>query len=75
MLLEGQQDDVMFAEQRFANPDKQPGVMFTNGTGTGKTYTGLGIIKRQVRMGKTAGIVLVPNNQTGSTRAAPTSAW
>lgn len=62
-LLEGQRDDVHFAEQRFANGDKQPGVMFTNGTGTGKTYSGLGIAKRFARQGKTEGVIVVPNNQ------------
>lgn len=64
-LLEGQRDDVAFAERRFeatAN-GKMPGVLFTNGTGTGKTFTGLGIIARQIRAGKTEGMIVVPNNQ------------
>jgi len=34
-LHEGQRSDVLFAEQRFAKPDGY-GVLFTNGTGTGK---------------------------------------
>jgi hypothetical protein len=62
-LLDGQRDDVHFAETRFANPDKGPGVLFTNGTGTGKTFTGLGIAKRFERMGKGNGIIVVPNNE------------
>lgn len=62
-LLEGQRDDVHFAETRFANPDKQPGVMLTNGTGTGKTFSGLGIAKRFERMGKGNGLIVVPNGQ------------
>lgn len=62
-LLEGQQSDVHFAETRFSDPTKQPGVMFTNGTGTGKTFTGLGIAKRFERMGKGNGIIIVPNNE------------
>jgi hypothetical protein len=62
-LLDGQRDDVHFAETRFANADKQPGVLFTNGTGTGKTFTGLGIAKRFERMGKGNGIIVVPNNE------------
>jgi hypothetical protein len=64
-LLEGQRDDVAFAEKRFAAADegKMPGVLFTNGTGTGKTFTGLGILARQIRAGNTEGIIVVPNNQ------------
>jgi hypothetical protein len=62
-LLDGQRDDVHFAETRFANGEKAPGVLFTNGTGTGKTFTGLGIVKRMERMGKGNGIIVVPNNQ------------
>lgn len=64
-LLDGQRDDVAFAEKRFAETanGKMPGVLFTNGTGTGKTFTGLGIIARQIRAGKTEGMILVPNNQ------------
>jgi len=50
-LTDGQQHDVEFAENRFAKPDGY-GVLFTNGTGTGKTYTSLGIVKRYARAGK-----------------------
>lgn len=62
-LLAPQRDDVHFAERRFdaTSQGKMPGVMFTNGTGTGKTATGAGIIARQVRAGKTEGIIVVPN--------------
>ena len=35
-LTDGQVKDVVFAEKRFAQP-KGNGVLFTNGTGTGKT--------------------------------------
>lgn len=46
-----QQDDVFKAETRmFVN--NKPGMLFTNGTGTGKTFTGLGIVKRFVEQGK-----------------------
>lgn len=62
-LLEGQRADVAFAEARFADANAMPGVLFTNGTGTGKTFSGLGIIARQIRAGKTEGMILVPNNQ------------
>lgn len=61
-LMDGQRDDVAFAEKRFATEGKMPGVLFTNGTGTGKTGTGAGIIARQIRAGKTEGLILVPNN-------------
>lgn len=62
-LLEPQRGDVHFAEKRFASAaeGKMPGVLFTNGTGTGKTATGAGIIARQIRAGKTEGIIVVPN--------------
>lgn len=56
-----QQDDVHFAEERFAKP-KGYGVLFTNGTGTGKTFTGLGAIKRFVRQGKDDVLVVAPND-------------
>ncbi|MEO6145565.1 MAG: DEAD/DEAH box helicase family protein, partial [Sulfuriferula sp.] len=39
------------------------GVLFTNGTGTGKTYLGLGIAKRMVRQGKSNGLIVVPNDK------------
>ena len=43
----------MKAEARFALPDGY-GMLFTNGTGTGKTFTGLELfIKRFVNNGKT----------------------
>ena len=59
-LLEGQQDDVAFAERRFALGQ---GVMFTNGTGTGKTLTGLGVVKRFARQGKPNTIVVAPTDK------------
>ncbi|MGD9171328.1 MAG: DEAD/DEAH box helicase family protein, partial [Candidatus Thiodiazotropha sp.] len=59
-LLPEQQDDVMFAERRFLS-GKEPGVLFTNGTGTGKTYTALGIIKRHMRdTGSNDVLIVVP---------------
>jgi ATP:corrinoid adenosyltransferase len=56
-LLQGQHQDVAFAEQRF---EKGAGVMFTNGTGTGKTGSGLGIVQRLVRAGKDNILIAVP---------------
>ncbi len=53
-----QRNDVLFAEERF---EKGSGVLFTNGTGTGKTFTGMGIIKRFVDAGKKNILVLTPS--------------
>ncbi|MGE8446461.1 MAG: PLxRFG domain-containing protein [Comamonas sp.] len=61
-LLPGQQDDVVKAEARFDKPDGY-GMLFTNGTGTGKTFTGLGVISRQVRQGKDNILVVVPDEK------------
>lgn len=58
-LTDGQADDVVFAEKRFSKPDGF-GVLFTNGTGTGKTFTGLGIARRMVDGGKDNILVLAP---------------
>lgn len=59
-LQPAQQDDVFKAEQRFAKPDGY-GMLFTNGTGTGKTFSGLGIVKRFVRAGKREVLIVVPD--------------
>ncbi len=59
-LTDGQRDDVLFAEQRFEKPDGY-GVLFTNGTGTGKTYTSLGVVKRFERAGRTNILIVVPS--------------
>ncbi|NML34506.1 LPD38 domain-containing protein [Paraburkholderia antibiotica] len=61
VLLPEQQDDVAKAERRFFRDD-QPGILFTNGTGTGKTYTGLGIAKRFDRLGKHNILFLAPTD-------------
>ncbi|RTL08766.1 MAG: hypothetical protein EKK62_05850, partial [Acidimicrobiia bacterium] len=68
-LLDGQRDDVLFAEERFAKPDGY-GVLFTNGTGTGKTFTSLGIAKRFERAGKRNILVVVPNQTLADDYAA-----
>lgn len=53
----------MFAERRFAKPDGY-GVLFTNGTGTGKTYTGLGVIYRMARQqGKRNILIVAPGDK------------
>ena len=59
-LQPGQQDDVFKAEQRFSKPGGY-GMLFTNGTGTGKTFSGLGIVKRFVRAGKRDVLIVVPD--------------
>ncbi|HHP0467290.1 TPA: LPD38 domain-containing protein [Vibrio harveyi] len=61
ILLPEQQEDVHFAEQRFAN--KGHGVHFANGTGTGKTFSGLGIVKRHQREGKNNILIVTPSNE------------
>jgi hypothetical protein len=68
----GQREDVNFAETRWAKPNGY-GVLFTNGTGTGKTYVGLGAIKRMVMQGKGNGIIVVPDDEVmkGWIRSAP----
>lgn len=60
MLFPEQHEDVRAAEERFAKADGH-GMLFTNGTGTGKTYSGLGIIKRFALAGKKQAIVIAPS--------------
>jgi len=62
LLLKSQQSDVLKAETRFAKPDGF-GMMFTNGTGTGKTYSGMGIVKRYVREGRDNILIVAPNQE------------
>lgn len=50
-----------FAEQRFSTGGR--GVLFTNGTGTGKTFTGLGIAKRKLKMGAKNILILTQSTQ------------
>ena len=61
-LMPEQQEDVLFAEQRLTLPDGR-GVLFTNGTGTGKTYSGIGIVKRYARQGKNNIIIVAPSDK------------
>jgi len=65
MLLPDQQGDVAFFERRLLN-NKGHGVLTTNGTGTGKTFSGLGLIKRYARMGRDNILIVVPNNKIAS---------
>lgn len=59
-LFPEQRADVAFAEQRFTEP-KGHGVLFTNGTGTGKTFTGGGIVKRFHDAGKDNILIVAPS--------------
>lgn len=63
-LLEGQQEDVHKAETRYAKPTGY-GLVLTNGTGTGKTFSGLGTIKRFERQGKKNVLIVVPDEKIG----------
>lgn len=75
ILLPAQQDDVRKAESRFfiETPteatgadaarlgDPKRGMLFTNGTGTGKTFTGLGLVKRFAMQGKGNVLIVAPS--------------
>ena len=67
-LLPEQQNDVLKAETQFFDPTHADdshgngrGILFTNGTGTGKTYTGLGIAKRFIKQGKGRVLIVTPS--------------
>lgn len=67
-LLPQQREDVRLAEVQFFDESHQDrehgngkGYLFTNGTGTGKTYTGLGIVKRFIKQGKGRILVVTPS--------------
>lgn len=60
-LLPTQQEDVTFAEKRFASGGK--GYLFTNSTGTGKTFVALGIIYRFLFEGKSNILIVVPTER------------
>ena len=69
-LLPQQQEDVLRAETQFFGEEHADiehaygkGYMFTNGTGTGKTYTGLGIAKRLVKQGKGRILIVTPSQK------------
>lgn len=67
-LYQHQHDNVVKAEKQFFGEEAAKsheraygkGMMFTDGTGTGKTYTGLGIIKRFVNQGKGRILLVCP---------------
>lgn len=69
-LLPQQQEDVLKAETQFfgkEHTDREhaygKGYLFTNGTGTGKTYTGLGVAKRLAKQGKGRILFVTPSQK------------
>jgi len=67
LLKSGQQEDVLKAESKFAEPEGY-GMLFTNGTGTGKTFTGLGVVKRFSNAGKNNILIVRKISCASSTR-------
>lgn len=63
LLLPEQRDDVLKAEQRHAEGN---GMLHTNGTGTGKTASGLGLAKRFINDGKDNIAIVVPSDKIAS---------
>lgn len=60
LLLPAQRDDVLKVEQQHA---KMPGILITNGTGTGKTASGMGVAKRYANAGKDNILIAVPTDK------------
>lgn len=61
LLFKEQQDDVVKTEKRMFK-DNGKGMLLANGTGTGKTLTGLGVIKRFMMQGKRNILIVVPTS-------------
>jgi hypothetical protein len=64
-LTPEQADDVRFIRARL-NEQGKPGVLLTNGTGTGKTFSGLGAVKMELNAGAKDILVVVPSDKIGS---------
>lgn len=63
VLMREQAGDIAKIESRFFGKENAgPGYQNTNGTGTGKTFVGLGVLKRFAQSGKTNALVAVPND-------------
>lgn len=58
-VIEANQRDIFTAERAFESGKN--GFLFTNGTGTGKTFLGAGFIKRQVAQGRGNILILAPS--------------
>ena len=56
----GQVEDVAFIENRLSKPDGY-GVLLTNGTGTGKTFSGMGYVRRLLDQGKSNILIVTPS--------------
>ncbi len=77
ILFDEQANDVAFVENAFNSPRerftldkngkevplKLSGAMITNGTGTGKTYSGLGVVKRFAKQGKDSILIVAPSQE------------
>ncbi len=61
-LTPEQHDDVAFVEKRLREKGK-PGVLLTNGTGTGKTFSGLGAITKALDAGAKHILVVAPSDK------------
>ncbi len=61
LLFKEQQDDVVKTERRMFK-DNGKGMLIANGTGTGKTLTGLGVVKRFLMQGKRNVLIVVPTS-------------
>ncbi|WP_297533061.1 LPD38 domain-containing protein [Thalassolituus sp.] len=59
-LDSGQVEDVVFVENRLSKPDGY-GVLLTNGTGTGKTFSGMGYVRRLLDQGKSNILIVTPS--------------
>ncbi|URQ87747.1 DEAD/DEAH box helicase family protein [Pseudoalteromonas sp. SCSIO 43088] len=63
VLMPEQAGDIAQIEARFFGADNQGlGFQNTNGTGTGKTFVGLGAVKRFSQNGKDNSLIVVPND-------------
>lgn len=71
LLYPEQQDDVIKFERRINEQptadDPKKGMLFTNGTGTGKGFTGMGIVDRFVKQGKTNILIVTPSQDVNNT--------
>jgi superfamily II DNA or RNA helicase len=64
-LTPEQAEDVRFIEARLHEQGKA-GVLLTNGTGTGKTFSGMGEVKMMLDRGAKNVLVVVPSDKIGS---------
>ena len=62
-LMDEQAEDVAFGEKRLFGEKGGEGVLFTNGTGTGKTFTGMGLVKRMINSGRKNILIVSPTSE------------